>query len=131
MRWRPERGPASFRSGVGFLRLSHPGLVCVLFSAPSLLEMKFFQKLFPPSVLCFAYLMGLCHFLLLQYLSNPHPILVDVVIKYSCWSLTLVLLLFNTFFAETIESWNNLPFDVSTLSSLSSFKFLLKQEYPS
>ena len=36
-----------FRSGVGFLRLSHPGLVSVLLSAPSLLEMKFFQKLFP------------------------------------------------------------------------------------
>ena len=47
MRWRPERGLASFHSGVGFLRLSHPGLVSVLFSAPSLLEMKFFQKLFP------------------------------------------------------------------------------------
>ena len=28
---------------------SHPRLVCVLFSAPSLLQMKFFQKLFPPS----------------------------------------------------------------------------------
>ena len=52
--WRPERGPASFRSGVGlgFLRLSNPGLVCVLFSAPSLLEMKLFQKLFPHSF-CF------------------------------------------------------------------------------
>ena len=36
LRWRPERGPASFRSGVGFLKLSHPGLVSVLFSAPSL-----------------------------------------------------------------------------------------------
>ena len=46
-RWRPERGPTSFRSRVGLLRLSHPGLVSVLFSAPSLLEIKFFQKLFP------------------------------------------------------------------------------------
>ena len=48
LRWRPERGPASFRSGVGFLRLSHPGLVSVLFSAPSLLQMKFFSETFPP-----------------------------------------------------------------------------------
>ena len=47
LRWRPERWPSLFRSGVGFLRLSHPGLVSVLFSAPSLIEMKFFQKLFP------------------------------------------------------------------------------------
>ena len=38
--------------GVGFLRLSHPCLVFILFSAPSLLEMKFFQKLFPPSITC-------------------------------------------------------------------------------
>ena len=36
--------------GVGFLRLSHPHLVSIIFSAPSLLQMKFFQKLFP---LCF------------------------------------------------------------------------------
>ena len=35
--------------GVGFLRLSHPRLVSILFSAPSLLQMKFFQKLFPRS----------------------------------------------------------------------------------
>ena len=42
-------------SGVGFLRLSHPRLVCMLFSASSLLEMKFFQKLFPSS---FCYLGG-------------------------------------------------------------------------
>ena len=48
LRWRPERGPASFRSGVGFLRLSNPSLVSVLFSAPSLLEMKFFSETFPP-----------------------------------------------------------------------------------
>ena len=46
LRWRPERGTASFRSGVGFLRLSHPRLVCILFSAPSLLEMKFFFRNF-------------------------------------------------------------------------------------
>ena len=46
--WRSERGPALFHSGVGLLRLSHPCLVCVLFSAPSLLEMKFFRKLSPP-----------------------------------------------------------------------------------
>ena len=36
-----------FHSEIGFLRLSHPRLVSVLFPAPSLLEMKFFQKLFP------------------------------------------------------------------------------------
>lgn len=35
----------------------------------------------------------------------------------------------HSFFVETIESWNNLPFDVSTISSLSSFKFQLKQVY--
>ena len=51
-------------------------------------------------VLCFAYLMGLCH-LLLQYLWSPHPIFINVVIVYSCWSFTLILLLFNTHFC-----WN-------------------------
>ena len=35
----------------------------------------------------------------------------------------------HSFFVEAIESWNNLHFDVSTLSSLSPFKFLLKQKY--
>ena len=49
MFWRPERVMASFRSRVGFLRLSRPHLVCMLFSAPSLLEMKFFSETFPPS----------------------------------------------------------------------------------
>ena len=46
-----QRG-GQYRSvlGVGFLRLSHPRLVSILFSAPSLLQMKFFQKLFPPSI---------------------------------------------------------------------------------
>ena len=44
-----REGTASFRSGVGFLRLSYPCLVCILFSAPSQLEMKFVQKLFSPS----------------------------------------------------------------------------------
>ena len=34
----------------------------------------------------------------------------------------------NSFFVETIESWNNLLFDMSSLSSLSTFKFLLNQE---
>ena len=46
---RSKRGTASFRSGVGFLRLSHPRLVCILFSAPSLLQMKFSQEFFTPS----------------------------------------------------------------------------------
>ena len=31
LRWRPERGPASFRSGVGFLRLSNPVLFVYFF----------------------------------------------------------------------------------------------------
>ena len=47
LRWRTERGPASFHSGVGFWRLSHPHLVCVPFSAPSLLKIKFFRNVFP------------------------------------------------------------------------------------
>ena len=38
---------ASFCSGVGFLRFSHPFLVSALFPGPSLLEMKFLRKLFP------------------------------------------------------------------------------------
>ena len=49
LRWRPERGPASLRSGVGFFRLSNPVLFVYFFSAPSLLENQVFQKLFPPS----------------------------------------------------------------------------------
>ena len=48
-----RESPASFRSGVGFLRLSYPRLVCVLFSGPSLLELNFFQKLFPHSFCSF------------------------------------------------------------------------------
>ena len=47
LRWRPEKGTALFRSGVGFLRLSHPYFVSALFSAPSLLEMKFFRNFSP------------------------------------------------------------------------------------
>ena len=31
LRWRPERGPASFRSVVGFLRLSNPVLFVYFF----------------------------------------------------------------------------------------------------
>ena len=46
-------GPHRSAVGVGLLRLSYPRLVCVLFSGPSLLEMKFFQKLFPPSFCSF------------------------------------------------------------------------------
>ena len=55
LRWRPERGRHRSVVGVGFLRLSHPRLVFILFSAPSLLQMKFFQKLFPP---CFCSFWG-------------------------------------------------------------------------
>ena len=40
-------GTTSFCSGVGLLRFSNPRLVSVIFTAPSLLEMKFFQKLLP------------------------------------------------------------------------------------
>ena len=47
LRWRPERGPASLRSRVGFLRLSHPNLLSVPFSGPSLFKMNFLQKPFP------------------------------------------------------------------------------------
>ena len=74
--------------GVNFLVLLYFTFPCFCFYVP-----------------CFTYLMGLCHFLLLQYLSSPHPILVDVVITYSCWSLTLVLLLFNTHFLLKLLSY--------------------------
>ena len=33
VRWRPDRRPASFRSGVGFLRLSNPVLFVYFFSS--------------------------------------------------------------------------------------------------
>ena len=46
-------GIVSFHGGVGFLRFSDLRLVCVLFSGPSLLERKFFQKHFPPSFCSF------------------------------------------------------------------------------
>ena len=36
--------------GVGFLRLSHPRLVSILFSAPFLLQRKFFSETFFPSI---------------------------------------------------------------------------------
>ena len=35
----------------------------------------------------------------------------------------------HSFCVETIDSWKNLAFEASTLSSLFSFKFLLTQEY--
>ena len=38
---------ASFRRWVGFLRLSNPRLVSILFSSPSLLQMKFFSETSP------------------------------------------------------------------------------------
>ena len=41
LHWRPERVPASFRSGVGFLRLSHPCLVCILFQLHSYSKWSF------------------------------------------------------------------------------------------
>ena len=37
--------------GVGFLRLSHPRLLSILFSAPSPPEMNFFSETFSPSVI--------------------------------------------------------------------------------
>ena len=45
LHWRLERGTVSFRSGAGFSKLSHPRVMYILFSASSLHEMKFVQKL--------------------------------------------------------------------------------------
>ena len=50
LRWRPERGPASFRSGVGFLTWS---CLCTFFSSIPTQNEVFFQKLFPPSFCSF------------------------------------------------------------------------------
>ena len=52
LRWRPERRPPLFRSRVMFLSFSHPYLVSVLFTGPSLLKMKFCTK-FSPQFLFF------------------------------------------------------------------------------
>ena len=74
------------------------------------------------------------------FLSLPSPPISIKSSSYSCRRCNKIQLLVphsrstafqHAFIAETTESWNNLPFDVSTLSSLSSFKLLLKQEYPS
>ena len=51
--------------GVGFLRLSQPRLVFILFTAPSILEMKLFQKLFPLVSVLFG---GVCN-LIFKYSS--------------------------------------------------------------
>ena len=47
--WRPERGPASFRSGVGFLRLSNPVLFLYFFQLHPhpYSKWSFFRNFFP------------------------------------------------------------------------------------
>ena len=47
LRWRPERGPASFRSGVGFLRLSNPVLFLYFFQLHPYSKWSFFRNFFP------------------------------------------------------------------------------------
>ena len=47
LRWRPEKGTASFCSGVGFLRFSHPRLVCILFQLHPYSKWRFFRNFFP------------------------------------------------------------------------------------
>ena len=46
LRWRPERGPASFRSGVGFLRLSNPVLFVYFFQLHPYSKSRFFRNFF-------------------------------------------------------------------------------------
>ena len=45
--WRPERGPASFRSGVGFLTLSNPVLFVYFFQLHPYSKRSFFRNFFP------------------------------------------------------------------------------------
>ena len=47
LRWRPERGPASFRSGVGFLRLSNPVLFVHFFQLHPYSKWSFFRNFSP------------------------------------------------------------------------------------
>ena len=47
LRWRPERGPASFLSGVGFLRLSNPVLFVYFFQLHPYSKWSFFRNFFP------------------------------------------------------------------------------------
>ena len=47
LRWRPERGLASFRSGVGFLRLSNLVLFVYFFQLHPYSKWSFFRKFFP------------------------------------------------------------------------------------
>ena len=47
LHWRPERGPASFRSGVGFLRLSNPVLFVYFFQLHPYSKWSFFRNFFP------------------------------------------------------------------------------------
>ena len=46
LRWRPERGPASFRSGVGFLRRSNPVLFVYFFQLHPYSKSSFFRNFF-------------------------------------------------------------------------------------
>ena len=48
LNWRTERSPRLFRFSVVFLSFSHPCLVSVLFSGPSLLEVKFSSETSSP-----------------------------------------------------------------------------------
>ena len=52
LRWRPERGPASFRSEVRFLRLSNQVLFVYFFSSISTRN-EVFSETFPPSFCSF------------------------------------------------------------------------------
>ena len=47
LRWRPERGPASFRSGVGFLRLSNPVLSVYFSQLHPYSKWSFFRNFCP------------------------------------------------------------------------------------
>ena len=47
LRWRPERGPALFRSGVGFLMLSNPVLLVYFFQLHPYSKWSFFRNFSP------------------------------------------------------------------------------------
>ena len=65
LRWRPERGPASFRSVVGFLRLSNPVLFVYFFQLHPYSKWSFFRNFFP-----LVHTLGLCVYKgLLMYTS--------------------------------------------------------------
>ena len=76
LRWRPERGPASFRSGVGFLRLSNPVLFVYFFQLHPYSKWSFFRNSFPLVIILVFHVcvcLSVCVFVISEFSGKGPP----------------------------------------------------------